>query len=553
MKVKGKNCITLLMGALLALACQPEAEQYEPVDRGYSSEHVLIEVKLQEQLVSPLFGFGWNVDTAMPEKDSENLKEWSRWFAESGQAWCRACIGYCEWEKENDDEDPWTSPADFKGFRWNKKPEDPFHWQLLHILDVCEANGIDVELSNWCLKLHPWIELEEGPDGLVSKEEIWRKADEFGENVAAMLYYMKTEAQQGKGYDCVKYFSIWNESAPGFVTFDYPGTHNLVLQKIWEHLEYYDEKMGTDVAASLKAFAMEAHPYWRNSRYGHPQTWKEMVGRGVLQYLEEPNGMKGEIVDWPSADEYVDYIAIHDYNSVFDYDVYNPSKRNQGSLSARLLPMVADVVKQIREYDTDGDMEPLLFNELGGHSIGMEESTPDFSHILYVTEALVRSLNLGLQGGSLWNFSAHTFYNAVSFPGSWWGESEPYGVVHPTPENYYPYQLFCKNVRRGDAVLASVLQGGKDPSKRGEGYVVPVSQRVFATVVSDGQTARVVVVNDSYLEKTVTIKGVDTVRNVKKSYVCAENYNGITTEQLDMQIDKDRIPARSIVVYEYSL
>ena len=106
----------------------------------------------------------------------------------------------------------------------------------------------------------------------------------------------------------------------------------------------------------------------QSARQGHPtETWNEMIGRGVLQYLEEPDGLPGEITNWPGADPYIDIISGHDYWSVFDYDKNNPSGENQGTIHDRLIPlMMKGVMDQIAKYDTDGRIEPLFINEIGG-------------------------------------------------------------------------------------------------------------------------------------------------------------------------------------------
>ena len=46
-----------------------------------------------------------------------------------------------EWESVNDDDDPWTLPSDFSGFKWNKNGLDS---RIYYLLDLCEQNDIHV-------------------------------------------------------------------------------------------------------------------------------------------------------------------------------------------------------------------------------------------------------------------------------------------------------------------------------------------------------------------------------------------------------------------------
>ena len=67
-----------------------------------------------------------------------------------------------------------------------------------------------------------WLDQKADENGIVSYEEYLARAQEFGENVAAFLYYLKTRANNGKGYDCVKYYGLWNEPGGLFPDQIYP-------------------------------------------------------------------------------------------------------------------------------------------------------------------------------------------------------------------------------------------------------------------------------------------------------------------------------------------
>lgn len=547
-----------MFAAMLAIACHEKVEQQDSSatkTEKPQQEKVLITVR-PDKVVNPgILGFGWNISVSLPQRGSTDLQVWNTLVVESGQSFIRLVLHDISWEERNDDDNPRTLPEDFTFPFVN----NGLNWAIQNLLDLCEQNDIEVEINKWNTRKEPWMELQKGENDLVSKDEYMSKAREFAENVASFLYYLKTSANRGKGYNCVKYYGLWNESMPDFPMrineFDLPGSHNMIHKLVREQLEFYDQHCGTFISDSLQSMAVEGGVDWRNSYYGKPSAWHEMLGQGYLQYLEQPNNMPGEITDWPSGDPYMDFISHHEYNSVFDYDAYNPSPHNHGTLSSRFLPLVKYSMEQIRQYDMDQQVEPFLVNELGAHAIGHEELEPDFSHNLFCVEAFVRSLNLGLKGGSLWNLSAHKFYASISFPYCWWGEDEPFGEVHPIAENYYAYQLFCRNARRGDNVLETEVTGGKDKSKGQEYYTVIEAQRVFCTALEDALSVKVFVVNDSYVSKQISILGLISSRNqISKTYVSAETYmKGITEEILPAgKVEDDIIPARSVSVYIFS-
>jgi hypothetical protein len=522
------------------------------------AQEVEIQINPLEIINDQIIGFGWNAHPHnTPNKGTPALDTYFKYFLETDQSWMRMIWPNAEWESENDDDDPWTRPSDFSGFEWNIKGS--LDWRIHYMLDQCEQNDIHVEINNWSTLDKQWINHTLDSNGFVTEIEAQNKAEEFGENIAALLYYLKTEANNGKGYDCVKYYAIWNEPGGGyeghdFITFDYPGYHNLLYNQVKAHLDYYDEIEGTNITQELASMGLENHPTWRNSKYGGVGGWDNLIGEGVLQYLESPNGMPGEITNWPSADSSIDFISIHDYNSGFDHDKYSPQEHNQGTIAERLLPHVVKLaLDQIADYDIDGQIEPLLFNEIGAHYIATENDLPQFKHGLYTVEALTRSANIGLSGGSMWNLNNHKFFAAISYPGCWWGETEPKGVVHPIPENYYPYKLLCQAMKRGDTIVGTTVTGGSDNSKGDQTFTVPETQRVWASAIINDHETKIIVINDSYNSKSIGINCSGIPQTGQKQFVSASKYGWIRSEiiRVSDNVITDNIEPRSITLYKF--
>ncbi len=525
-----------------------------------AAQDVVVDIDADHIVNKNLFGFGWNVTPSdFPVSIYPELKEM---FVKSGQSWVRTIFYGYEWERNNDDNDAWTPPDQLEStFRWSRSQDV---YRLKKLLDICEKNNIAVEINNWSTIEKSWINHELDPHGYVTRNEAEAKAEEFGENLAALLYYLKTTANNGNPYTCVKYYAIWNEPNGGypghdFISFDYPGYHNMLYNKVHEHLEYYDQQAGTKLLDELESIGMEAHPYYRNNTNGQylkGNIWHKLVGEGVLEYKEAPDGVPGEITDWPGADEVIDYISIHDYNSVFDYQEYMSSEYKQGTIEGRLLPMVIDVQNQIKTHNPDGRIEPLLMNELGGHAYGTEHSEPRFEHMLYNVEVFARSVNAGLSGGSMWAFNQHRFYTTFNAPGIDWDWSEgdftPPEEFEIVGENYYPYTLLLKALQRGDNVMYTAVKGGEDNSNNTSAYPTYDTQRVWVTAARTADdSVKILLINDSFESKDIEINLSGLQESGIKYYVTEADHSGIKEEYFSQAGDKisEEIPARSVSLY----
>lgn len=567
-----KITFLLIFVLLLTSGCQSPSIDTNAEVVTIEAEVVAIEVDAEQVINSDIIGVGWYFGPEWIPDNEVHRQQFFDYFEAAEIPFLRLIFAYFEWEDpNNDDDDPWTSPKEFlynpnfDGFVWNEGGAEP-NERLIYLLDYCEENDIWVELNNWESDLKTWIRPEFYADVNsypIDYNDYLADAEEFGENIAALIYYLKTEANNGKGYDCIKYYAVWNEPSGGHLDYDlahvdFPGCVNLLNKQVYDHLAYYDQQMGTDVLNQIECIGLEAYPFWRNSpASGHPsETWSEMVGKGIIQYLEEPDGLPGEITDWPDGDPYMDYISIHDYWSVFDYDANYPLQKDfqPRPLQKRLLDeVVKPTVQQIAQYDIDGQIEPVFLGDLGAFAYCWCVTEPaSYKHSLYIAEATLRALQIeGITSIVRWAWNSHIGYAAVSYPGCWY-KSEPFDKVHVIDENYYPNLLLTKYLKRHSDVLYTKVTGGADASYDYEDWAVE-AQRVWAGAFKTPTgPMTLLVVNDSYLPKNITIDfGEKIAGTIDKFYVTSQAYNRISTDRLKRQNGKftDILPAQSIVVY----
>jgi hypothetical protein len=533
-------------------------------------ENVQININPNEVVNSEILGLGWVVGPLWMPSDLQKREEFFNLFGEAKQSRIRVIFNYYEWEDpNNDDDNAWTSPQiflndSFGGFVWNG---GQLHEKFRYLLDYCQNNGIDVVVIQGRCDLKLWLRPDYYADPNsypLSYEEYLADAEEFGENLAALLYYLKVQANNGQGYDCVKYYSIWNE--PGGGTFDYaldhvdyPGCLNLLHKQVHDHLIYYDQLMGTGIESQLTSLGRDGNPFFRNCpAAGHPmEIWSKMLGEGILQYLELPDGIPYEIIDWPNGDEYIDIISIHDYWGVFDYDANNPSAYKSGTIKDWLLNgQIGNSLQQITDYDIDGQIEPIVLDEIGSFAYSGENEQPSYDNSLYIAEVLVRAFQLnGVRGLTRWAWNAHAGYAAVSYPGCWY-ELEPLGVVHAVNEHYYPYILLTRNVEKNSNVLLTTVNGGSDDTKGTETWPISVTQRVWASAfISPAETISLVVVNDSYKAKDLMLAfGQYVPPIIDKYYVSSAQYDDLYHQEVVQIIQhagkfNDIVSPRSINVY----
>jgi hypothetical protein len=392
------------------------------VAAGYPADKKTTKIELNMNTVvnSNVAGIGWNIGPQwIPlDKTSPEFTQFFDALKDTGQSISRVLLYLYEWEgkwkdgkfvPENDDDDPYTKPQeifnqDNKSFVWNS--DQGFDSRFITVLDFYEQNGVAVNISNCDALTKPWIEKEKykrarkSGEPPVTYEEYLRDAEEFGENVAVVVYYLKTGANHGKGYDCIKYYSLWNEPSGAvysydFLHVDYPGPMNLIHKTVREHLAFYDKEMGTDVSKQVLCSGIEGFPFSRHCpAAGHPDSqWNDMMLNGVLQYKEPPDETDGEITNWPDAGPYMDIIALHDYWGTFEYDKNNPSLKNSGPMSETLLKgKVYPVIQQVKEYAslTKTPVKPVYVNELGSYLYSGEQGSATYVHSLYVVEAAIK-------------------------------------------------------------------------------------------------------------------------------------------------------------------
>lgn len=563
-----KYILTMLACALFCTSCFDVEEDIIPESGGATTYSVFVEVDFGNLINEDLVGFGWNVHpTLIPTSNATYLADWDKYFLEANNSWIRLCTQDYGWERDskggNDDDDPLTDPDNWKGFRWCEGDDlsDNMGAGFYHLMDLCEANDIEVEINHWNTEHEAtWLDHDRDADGYITEEEMLENAAEFGEYLGALIYYLKTTANNGGPYNCVKYYALWNEPAgmekDDFISWDHPGYHNLLFTKVKAQLEYYDKLKGTDVASEMMGIGLEGGTQYRNSTYGGTGTWYGMIGEGVLTYDVAHGGLAGELnYNWPNADDECDFISIHHYNSHFDYAINNESL--QRTIGNSFLPyFVENALEQVATFDSDGKKERILINELGSHRICSDnEHFPMFDHMFLSVEGFLRSINAGVAGGSIWCYNQHMFYNAVIYPGVWYDDYIEGYDVEITEENYYLYQLFCKSVKRGSNVYSATCEGGDDDSADSDQEFESVeAQRVWASAVITEGKKKIIIVNDSFNEKYISITAAGMGDAVTKEVVSANNYkNGIsTTESFKTRSSNqivDELAARSITVY----
>jgi hypothetical protein len=548
-----------------------------------STYGVIITVDRSKTVNTDIVGIGWNIrPRIMPTRQSER-DEFFQYLEDAQQSYLRIILNQLEWEDANDDANRWSAPTDFIDNDYN---DSKFQWNdtdaglddtLIYLLDWCESHDVWVELSNWHADDKPstkpdfysnpsnyHTDLDTRDDYLIDYNDFVLDADEFGENIAALIYYLKTAANNGNGYECIKYHSIWNEQHGGvdrysLVNADYPGSLNQLSKAVYDHLSYYDNIGGTDVVNNVQSIGLEGPPFWRNSKAnGHPfEHWYDMIGIGVIDYNEPPDGITGEITCWPDGDPYMDAISIHDYYSVFDYDPNNPSSQNHRTLKEWLSEdgndRIKRVIEQIAQYDLDGVNEPVFINEFG--SMPYADTSQLYNHSLYIAEGIIRLFKLNaITGISRWAYNTHPNYAAISFPGVWY-ETAPKGIVHPIDRNYYPYLLLTQNIKRHSDVLdTQIIGNAKSDNSGSEAYVN--TQRIFASAfVTQNGPLRLIIVNDSYQSKVALINlGQGTVPSLVKYYVTVDDHNDILVSDVNIISEEsgtfeDTIAPRSINVF----
>lgn len=552
------------------------------------STEVIAEVFASDVISTDIIGFGWNIEPS--QMPSSVNSDWNNAFVSADQSWIRMVLREVTWEAENDDNDPWTSPKDFSGFIWNEGG-DGLNSKITRLLDLCNANNVDVQLCHWnCDPDYDgtgpgaWMNDESYFDnfgyeiGDLTYDKALVMAQEFGEHMAALIYYLKVEANYGLGYDCVKYYGLWNEPAQGvdndFVSWDYPGFYSLMSNQVLAHLEYYDSEMGTNLVNEVQCMGVESGMTWRHSLYynnGTATTYENIISDMLNGYTSLESG-----IEWPAADISTDFISIHHYNSTFEYDLNRPAKvytapsgdgtdaANGRTIGNNFIPSQVQIgLEQIAMANSDkGRQTRLIANELGSHILGYKDIAARFEHMLLSVNGFTRALSEGVVGGSVWCYNSQVLYSGYYMSDAWYFGSNT-DVSAPAsntvvPENYYLWKLFCSAVQKGDNVLKLTIDGGVDDSKDDdqewgtyESWGVE-AQRVYGVAVEGSLKHKVVIVNDSYLPKTIAVKHKSMSGAITREVVSHANVDsGVMSRKITITdgIISDEIEARSVVVY----
>lgn len=516
----------------------------------------------------------------------------------------------------NDDANPFTPPSqlfnsNYAVSRWywnsnNAGKKSPLN-TFFALLDFCEENDIWVQVKNWdtldlngpsIASTHPerYDEVSDYPiDQFYTMDDYYDDVNEFGEYIAAILYYLKVEANNGFGYDCIKSYAICNE--PGthwghrIFDFDHPGSYNLIEQSVDAHLEFYGTHPGCrDIRSELIKVGQEGEPFYRTgAAAGYDrQNWTEMIGRGLSTYDQyapgnlEPNNYNcfttGRL-DWPDGDAYFQAIGIHDYYSAFDYDRH-PGYTGPFELNG-VTPTIEDyllnyktisTINQLDTYDADGSVDGVFASEIGSFNYrsdlsradnsetaggrGPDNNPPRFEQSLYIAEATLRLFQIeNVWATSRWNWNAHRHWAEAEYPGCWYHPEAP--AVDVVPVNFYPYKLVSMAIPRDSKAYETVVVG--DIADTSCGYPYETSaQRVWAGAFAGMEDPnQLLVVSDSCAPKNLNIHMNETIEDLTKYWVCEADYpeggtpyRGIHMGLIGNVSDfNDTIHPRSIVLY----
>jgi hypothetical protein len=322
-----------------------------------------VNVNLNTTINSNLMGSGWNVDPLFcvdVNSDPEGEEMFRKMLAYTGQGWMRLVTYGYGWEGNsgslgNDDSNAWTTPANFSGFPW-KQNGDFFLNVTYWLIERLKENNTDLFFSNHWMGGKEW--LAEGGDETKSDDHPW-SVDEFGENVAAIVYHFRVD----RNFPGLKWVAPWNEIGGGVPNYkspnsNYVGTANPLYRTIHDHLRAYGV---TDVTVS----GPSSFP---NSFADYKEEGFKADNRLVKRILNGTNEPYPSGTWYQGVDDIMNVVAIHEYWTAFDYDAYNNniSGANQGTILSRWLNhVIAHTQASINESTMSGNTQSICSTEFG--------------------------------------------------------------------------------------------------------------------------------------------------------------------------------------------
>lgn len=365
-------------------------------------------------------GIGWNWETVMPKHFTpEEAAAWDDLFARmasDGTDWIRVGVDSACYVPLN------FEPGKDSGQAFDYQVDNRLTRQLCRLFEQCDKLGIPVLLCNWGTTFGYegiadswWYAV--GGDTSNPAVQDWRlpySDERFVEGYCALIKYLKID----KGFDCIKYVSIWNEP-------DWPWVMSGNYKRFFSVYDLLDAK--------LKALGLRD-----KVRILGPET---VAGPGSA--VEESHNVV-------AMGKQVDMFALHQYfpglPSPTDLAAQAPNQRGADDFAEAIR-----ILKKAGRADT-----PVLLTELGAFGTDVAaDARAQFMCTLGICDYIIRCAKTGVGGFLRWQYSdfGDTQYHAFRLKD---------GKVSVNNAIYPAYAMFTRWTAPDSKVLATRVTGGKD-------------------------------------------------------------------------------------------
>ena len=408
------------------------------------------------------------------------------------------------------------------------------------LLDLFKSINTNVILANWWTSgNYPdnfwWSETTRNgsndPDGMKRNDHPY-DADKFAEAIAHCVEYLRNT----KNYTNIKYVSIWNEPDWNYVsaTARYPYDVNDGENTFWP--------LYSKLSAALTSKGVRSSV----GIVGPETSWIGRFGPPIKTYVKNPESGKPQ-----QFGQVVDQIAVHDYDSLPDYD----TRTFDGSRDFSKLKDVIDTCKDIRTsvdntYTSNGKTAPPFFiTEIGNPGYGgyYDDASAVGNDGLFLSEMEVRYLAEGFDATMRWNLTTTTqadIFDTVFRPIDFDGSTNTFKI---RGEAYYSNAVIARYLERNSSVYNFSISGAGDP------------QRVFvAPIKGNDNQWTILFVNNDYEDRQVNLDisalGISDGTNFYEFEWRASDPNGIRCNQaLKYKGKKISIPLKARSVMSFTM
>lgn len=440
----------------------------------------------------------------------DDKKEWAsfmRLMDYAGFQYVRLGVGVTQWEPVNDDSDPnhlnlqsgFVFSPGFAAAHPEVDANNRIYMDLMYrLLDHWDQRRMFVVLGNWwagpdtfCPKGDNWLLMHDKDGKQLSHMDRTTlnvaNLEEFTESLAAIMVHLK----RNKGYHCVKGISFMNE--PEQMT-DYCAT----LARVYKSLGAQLRRHGVRDDVSIQSF--DGAIFWTRE--------EGSVSNGVARLLRV-------------ADADIDIISVHDYHSIFEYQKKAGLPEAHGTILDNAVgKILSPALEQIREADSDRQIEPVVFGEFGTCALTRGDTRVDpandtrYEQRLCCAESLIQLLNHGAKAVAFWvyNNNHHAYWRMLTF--------DPADRRHfvPEPANFYPLALAMKYIVSGSDIVSSRVDGCVDA----QGH-----PRVFLAAARKANDITLLWVNDSDSPARVEVAGLPAGKPLRHHRVTATTHDRI--------------------------